>query len=102
MGLGTRETSFTEARFDLKRALHPIGRTEPPEVKIQQAAIGGMRRVEPPRGRIRGAGSNLGPRGGRSRRRRTNTRCAAPYGTGRQELFKFSLLSCGQVVNIAV
>ena len=61
-----------------------------------------MRRAQPPRGRNRRARNKTSPREGRFRRRRTNTRCAAAYGASRQELFRFSVLSCGQVISIAV
>ena len=54
------------------------------------------------RGRNRRARNKTSPREGRFRRRRTNTRCAAAYGASRQELFRFSVLSCGQVISIAV
>ena len=61
-----------------------------------------MHRAQPPRGRNRRARNKTSPREGRFRRRRTNTRCAAAYGASRQELFRFSVLSCGQVISIAV
>ena len=80
----------------------PLGVRSLPRPESSKPILAACGARSPPAGATGAPEKKNSPREGRFRRRRTNTRCAAAYGASRQELFRFSVLSCGQVISIAI